>query len=612
MSDVAVGQHALLSDCGAAALVTSTGSVDWLCLPRFDSPPVFARLLDDAGGHFLIAPAGGGPATSRRYLPAGLVLESVWEDAEGTLVLTEAMALGRKDRGHDLGRSSPGVLLREARCTRGAVRLRVEFAPRPEFGLVHPQLTAGRGTVVARGGSTVLVLNTELDLEVDGATARAELTLTEGQQLTFALSQVSAWNPQPKTWSPRKISRALDRTERTWQSWSELHQRYEGPHRDLVYLGGLVLQGLTYARTGAMVAAPTTSLPAGGQGRTWDYRYTWVRDASMTLQGLWIAACPQEAGRFFEFLATAAATQLHRGVDLQIMFGVGGERDLSERELAHLSGWRDNGPVRAGNGAWAQRQLDVYGALLDAAYTLREQLGEMDPGTRGFLLAAVDAAAARWEDDDQGIWEIRGPAREYLHSKLMCWVALDRGLAMRDALRPDPEQVRRWTTARDALREAITTRGWNDRVGAYTQAFGYEELDAAVLLLALVGFLPAQDPRLLATIDVVERELADERGLLHRYQGDDGLEGSEGSFLLCTFWLAHALAVTGQLDRARTVLDRAAACANPLGLFAEQWDSATGELLGNFPQAFSHLGLITAAHALAEAERGAGPDAASA
>jgi len=236
----------------------------------------------------------------------------------------------------------------------------------------------------------------------------------------------------------------------------------------------------------------------------------------------------------------------------------------------------------------------------------------MDTGTRGFLLAAADAAAARWEDDDQGIWEIRGPARAYLHSKLMCWVALDRGLAMRDALRPGLEQVRRWTAARDALREAITTRGWSDRVGAYTQAFGSEELDASVLLLALVGFLPAQDPRLLATIDVVERELADERGLLHRYTGDDGLEGAEGSFLLCTFWLAHALAVTGQLERARIVLDRAAACANPLGLFSEQYDSATGELLGNFPQAFSHLGLITAAHALAEAERGAGPDPASA
>lgn len=604
MSDVALDQHALLSDCGAAALVTSAGSVDWLCLPRFDSAPVFARLLDNEAGHFLIAPVGGEPASSRRYRPAGLVLETIWETPGGALMLTEAMALGRHERGHELGRSSPGVLLRLASCLRGAVIVRVEYAPRPEFGLVHPRLTTAPNAVVAHGGATMLVLSTQLEMDLDGATASAVVTLTEGQTLTFALEQASAWDPPPALWSARKIHRGLDATETSWRSWSQLHQCYEGPHRALVHHSGVVLQGLTCARSGAVVAAPTTSLPEGiGSSRTWDYRFTWVRDASMTLQGLWISACPEEAGRFFAFLATAASTQLDRGLDLQIMFGISGECDLSERELGHLSGWRGSGPVRTGNGAWRQRQLDVYGALLDAAYTLREQLGELDEATRRFLVAAVDAATSRWQQDDQGIWEIRGPARPYLHSKLMCWVAVDRGLAMSRALRPGEDKAATWSAVRDQLRDTILTQGWSDRAGAFTQSFGSDELDASTLLLAIVGFLPPDDTRLLATIDAIEQELSDERGLLYRYRSDDGFDEPEGTFLLCTFWLAHALAVTGQIERARVVLDRAAGCATSLGLFSEQMDTNTGELLGNFPQAFSHLGLVTAAHALAEADR---------
>jgi GH15 family glucan-1,4-alpha-glucosidase len=606
VSDVPLDQHALLSDCGAAALVTSAGSVDWLCLPRFDSPPVLARLLDQAAGHFLIAPAIGGSASRRRYRPSGLVLETIWGAPDGDLLLTEAMALGREDRGHQLGRNAPGVLLRAVRCVRGEVTVRVEYCPRPEFGLVQPWLSRERHAVVAHGGATVLVLSTEVDMDVDEGTAHAVVTLAEGQELAFALTQGSAWDPTPAPWSSRQIRQGLDTTDEAWRSWSQLHQRYEGPHRDLVHHSGVVLQGLTCARTGAVAAAPTTSLPEGvGSGRTWDYRFTWVRDASMTLQGLWIAACPDEAVRFFSFLATAAATQLHLGQDLQIMFGVGGERDLSERELPHLSGWRGSGPVRTGNDAWRQRQLDVYGALLDAAYTLRGQLGELDDPTRTFLVSAVDAAAARWKDDDQGIWEMRGPARPFLHSKLMCWVAVDRGLAMSDVLQPDQDRATTWAAAHREIRDAILTQGWSDHAGAFTQTFGSDALDASVLLLAIVGFLPPDHPGLHATIDAVERGLADERGLLYRYRGDDGFDSTEGTFLLCTFWLAHALAITGQTSRARAVLDRAARCATPLGLFAEQIDSTTGELLGNFPQAFSHLGLVTAAHALAEAERAA-------
>ena len=608
MSDIPIGQHAFLSDCGAAALVTSGGSVDWLCLPRFDSPSVLARLLDDEAGHFLVAPSSGGVASRRRYLPSTLVLESTYDMPAGCLVTTDALALGRDERGHELGKSAPGVLLRVARCTRGEVEVQVEFAPRPEFGLVHSRLTAVPGGVIGRGGGTVLVLScgTDIGLALDAATASGTVTLREGEELTFALEQASAWDETPAPWSAAETVRRMESTEGSWRSWAELHQRYEGPHHDLVHHSGVVLQGLTRARSGAIVAAPTTSLPEGvGSSRTWDYRFTWIRDASLTMQALWVAACPDEAEQFFSFLATAASTQLERGDELQIMFGIGAERDLSERELSHLSGWRGSAPVRVGNDAWSQRQLDVYGALLDSAYTLREQLGEMDDETRRFLVAAVDAAVARWDQTDQGIWEMRGAARHYVHSKLMCWVAVDRGLAMADALRVDADKRAAWSQARDDVRAAIEERGWSERAGAFTQRFGSDDLDASVLLLALVGFLPPDDSRLRSTIDAIAEGLADERGLIYRYRSDDGLEGQEGTFLLCTFWLAHALAVTGQLERARDVLDRAAGCATDLGLFAEQVDAESGEPLGNFPQAFSHIGLILASHAVAEAERAA-------
>ena len=603
MSRVPLAEHALLSDCGTAALVTTGGSVDWLCLPRFDSPAVFARLLDDRAGHFAIS-LQGGTVVSRRYRPCGLVLDTVWTSPDGELVVTDAMAFGRRDRGHQLGRTSPGVLLRTARCTAGTAVVLVEYAPRPEFGLVQPILTVDKGAVVARGGPTVVVLSTNVTMDLQGATATAAVAMTTGDEVAFALQQARAFEPEPAPWGPRKVRRALASAQASWRSWSDLHQRYEGPHRALVHQSGVVLQALTYARSGAVVAAPTTSLPEGeGSGRTWDYRYTWVRDASMTLQGLWIAACPDEAGRFFAFLATAASTQLDRDADLQIMFGVGGERDLSEHELAHLAGWRGSGPVRTGNDAWGQRQLDVYGAVLDAAYRLREQLDDLPETTRRFLVAAVDAAARQWPGDDQGIWEMRGPPRPYLHSKLMCWVALDRGLAMAGMLRPSDEQAAGWSAARRDIHDAIVTQGWSDQAGAYTQAFGSDDLDASALLLGIVGFLAPDDVRLAATIDAVERGLTDGRGLVYRYRSSDGLDGTEGTFLLCTFWLAHALAVTGQTGRARTVLDRAAGYATDLGLFAEQVDTESGQLLGNFPQAFSHLGLVTAAHALAEAER---------
>ena len=576
--------------------------MDWLCLPRFDSPALFARLLDHEAGHFVIAPTEPGSSSTWRYLESSLVLETTWTTPKGKVVTTDALALGNRERGHDLGQTSPGVLLRQVECVEGTVPLEIAFVPRPEYGLVHPRLRTAPGGVVAHGGATVIVLSTDLDLQLKNGQARAKVDLHAGESACFAVEQHSVWSGEVKTWGQRKIRNRLGRTSASWRSWSQLHQRYDGPLRELVHHSGVVLQGLTFAPSGAVVAAPTTSLPEGvGSGRTWDYRYAWVRDASMTLQALFISACPEEAGRFFSYLATASATQLDRGLDLQIMFGIGGERDLSERELTHLSGWRNSSPVRVGNGAWSQRQLDVYGALMDSAFTLRDQLHNLAPETRMFLGSVVDVAASRWKEKDQGIWEMRGEARSYLHSKLMCWVALERGVALAELLDATADRVLGWERARDAVREAILTQGWNEEVGSFTQSFGSEDLDASVLLMVIVGFLPPTDPRALSTIDTIERGLSDQRGLLFRYLGDDGIDSSEGTFLLCTFWLAHALAVTGQLDRAEASLHRAAGYATDLGLFSEQIDPDTGDLLGNFPQAFSHIGLVNAAQALAEA-----------
>jgi GH15 family glucan-1,4-alpha-glucosidase len=339
----------------------------------------------------------------------------------------------------------------------------------------------------------------------------------------------------------------------------------------------------------------------GGE-RNWDYRFAWVRDASFTLEALWVAACPDESQKFFSWMAGTVASQLGSGSDLQIMFGIGGEHDLTERTLPHLSGWRDSRPVRIGNGAWEQRQLDVYGELLGAAQRLAEQLGGIDENTKAFLIEVADAAAARWQETDQGIWEIRGEPRAFVYSKLMCWVALDRAIDMAELLNADRDTVARWAATRDEIKEWILERGWSDSSNAFVQAEGSDDLDASNLMMPIVGFLPADDPRILGTIRATEERLTDDRGLVYRYRAHDGLEGEEGTFLLCTFWLAHAQALAGQTDRARSTFERAIAYANDVGLLAEEVDEASGELLGNYPQAFSHIGLINAAWAISQAE----------
>jgi GH15 family glucan-1,4-alpha-glucosidase len=574
--------------------------VDWLCFPRFDAPAVFARILDPGSGHFAVRPAGDFEV-SRAYVGQTMALETTFRTATGTAVLTDTMAVGSNDRGHDLGAGSPGVLLRRLACTDGELEVEVTYAPRPEYGLIHPILEPVPGGLAARGGADRLFLSACTGFAVDGATATARVHMTAGQTAGFALQHGRIWEPALAAWGQDEIAARLEDTLEGWRSWSAIHQTYEGPWRDLVHHSGRVLQALTFQPTGAIVAAPTTSLPEtiGGE-RNWDYRYTWVRDASLTMEALWVAACPDEANKFFTFLADAAASQLQRGVDLQIMFGIGGERDLSERELPHLAGWRGSRPVRVGNGAWNQRQLDVYGELLGAAQRLVEQLGELDPVTQRFLTAAADTAASRWTEKDQGIWEIRGEPRDFLYSKLMCWVALDRAIALASQLGAG-HQVDAWAAARDEIRAAILDHGWSERAGAFTQAFGSEDLDASNLMLAITGFLPSDDPRMKATIDATATRLTDGRGLVYRYLAHDGLAGDEGTFLLCTFWLAQAQALAGELDQATATFERAVAAINDVGLLAEEVDVGSGEMIGNFPQAFSHIGLINAAWAITQA-----------
>ena len=604
MSRLPIADYALLSDCRSAALVSRGGSIDWLCFPRFDGPSVFGRILDDDAGHWSIGPAGDTPfETTRRYLPDTMLLETTFTTAGGTVTLTDALAVGRNERGHELGAGAVGTVLRRVVGVAGSVDLELAYAPRPEYGLVSPLLQAVEGGVTARGGADVLALSSPVPLDAGGFTARARFAVRAGEALAFALHHRTTSEERPRLRTQAEICDWLDDTADAWRTWSSLHQGYDGPWADLVCMSGRVLYGLTYFPTGAIVAAPTTSLPeTPGGSRNWDYRYAWVRDASFTLQALWVAACPDEADRFFEYMAGTAASQVRRGADLQIMFGIGGEHDLSERELGHLSGWRGSTPVRVGNGAWSQRQLDVYGELLDAAHRLPEQLDRLEPVTRRFLADLADTAAARWQEEDQGIWEIRGAPRHFLYSKLMCWVALDRAIALAERL-DALDRVDRWQATRDEIADAIMTRGWNEQVGAFTQSFGSHELDASNLMMPIVGFIPADHPRMRATIDATADRLRDEHGLVYRYLAPDGLEGEEGTFLLCTFWLAEALALAGELDRARATFEAAAGCANDVGLLSEEVDARTGELLGNFPQAFSHIGLVNAAWAIAEAER---------
>lgn len=605
MSSTPIADHALLSDCHTAALVSREGSVEWLCFPRFDSPSVFGRLLDDQAGHWSIRPVEAFQST-RRYLEKTMVLETAFTTATGSVTLVDALATGRGERGHGLGAGASKLLIRQVQGVTGQVDLVTEYVPRTEYGLIWPLLTRVDGGIAGRGGADLTVLSTPIDLTITPGAAFGRLTVAAGQRLTFALHYGRPDGRAPRVWSEHELARRLQATIAAWRSWSEIHQSYQGPWRELVHTSGRVLQALTFYPTGAVIAAPTTSLPeTPGGSRNWDYRYCWVRDASLTMQALWVAACPDEAEKFFGYLATAATTSLVRGTDLQIMFGVRGEHALYERELRHLSGWRDSAPVRVGNQAWTQRQVDIYGELLAAVDRLSGQIGELNAATREFLVLVADTAARRWREKDQGIWEIRGPARDFLHSKVMCWVALDRAVALAGTLGAE-SKVAGWIQTRDEIHAAVLREGWSDEAGAFTQYFGSRDLDASSLMMPIVGFLPATDPRMLATIDAIVERLTHESCLVYRYDtrgGVDGLASREGAFMLCTFWLAQALALADQPERARQVFESAIRYVNDLGLLAEEVDPGSGELLGNFPQAFSHIGLVNAAWAIAEAEQ---------
>lgn len=599
---VPIADYALLSDSRGAALVSRDGSIDWACLPRFDSPATFARLLGESAGHWRVGPTE--PAeVSRSYVDGTMVLRTKHRTGSGAVSVTDAMPFMSRDRGHGIGDRAPHAIIRVVEGIDGRVEVVSEVAPRPEYGLTVPRWQARAGGALCRGGPSSYVLSSPVTVDTAGGTATARFTLQPGERVGLALRVADPWEPPPSPWTTDQVRAWLYATVSGWQCWSALHQAYDGPWADLVHHSGRVLQALTYAPSGAVIAAPTTSLPEGvGGGRNWDYRYTWVRDASLTLSALWVAACPDEVADFFGFFATAAGATPDGDDALQILYSVTGERRIEEHELDHLSGYRDSRPVRVGNAAWRQSQLDVYGELLDAAALYADRVGDLDGTVVSFLIDMADRAVERWEEPDHGIWEMRGEPRHFLYSKLMCWVAFDRAVRLADQLGAH-DRVDRWCKERDRVRAAILDQGWSDDAGAFTQSFGSDRLDASALMIPIVGFLSGDDPRVRATIDAIAERLTDDKGLVYRYRSDDGLHGQEASFGICTYWLAHALAVTGQVDHARECFETITAFVNDVGLLAEEIDGETGEQLGNFPQAFTHIGLVNAANAIHEAEQ---------
>ncbi|MCW2924753.1 MAG: glycoside hydrolase family 15 [Thermoleophilia bacterium] len=580
------------------------GSVDWLCMRRIDAPSTFGRLLGPEAGHWTLGPVGdaGAVRTTRRYLERSLVLETTHETADGTVVVTEALVIPQDDDPHALGLQVPHVLARLVRCTAGRVRITSELAPRPEYGIIVPVLEAGEdGCLHLVGGADGFVFGGTDAWQVDAGTARLELELAAGEEVGLSMQWHRAWDDAPTAWTTEDVRREIEATVAAWQGWDDEHADYDGPWGDLVSVSGRVLHGLSYAPTSATVAAATTSLPeAPGAGRTWDYRFAWLRDAGLTMRALSIATCPDEAADFFGWAVRATSDDSPGSV--QVVYGVEGERALHEHELHHLPGWRDTGPVRIGNAAWLQRQLDVYGELLDAAWLLREHAGPYEGTVARFLVQLTDEACELWRKPDSGVWEMPDVELHFVSSKVFCWVALDRACRLVEAgvLEADDETTARWRSTADEVLAEIEARGWNERVGAYTQAFDSDELDASVLLVVLYD-LPLRDAtRVRRTVETIERGLT-RGGLLDRYTTDDGLPGREGAFLLCSFWLAEAWAKLGEVARATEVFERTAALVNDLGLLAEQADPDSRELLGNFPQAFSHTGLVNAASAIGAA-----------
>ena len=586
-----VGELALLSDCRTAALVTLGGAVEWWPGSRFDGPSVFSALLDPCAGHFTIRPAGEF-RSRRRYLDGTLVLETEHDTGAGRLRVRDALAFAPGARGHEIGLASPDALVRVAEAVGGDVEVSLELVPRPEYGLAVPRLARESGQVVTVGGPARLFVADGGALEPEGGSACGRLMLRDGQRHGFVVRRgdgVEAAAPEPLD-----AEATLADTIEAWRSWAAMHDGFDGPDRDAVLRSALVLQGLTYQPTGAIVAAASSSLPeVPGGTENWDYRYAWLRDASLIARALQSATCADEAGRYFRWM-TRAAVSCRDSEHVQIVFGAGGERMLDERELDHLEGFEGSRPVRIGNGAWRQRQLDVLGEVLDVALALGDDL-ELDDFSAAFLCQLVDRAVEQWREPDAGVWERRDGERRHTASAAMCWVALDRGVRLARALGPHAEPER-WARVRDEVRATVLEQAWSERRGAFAGTLGGDGLDAAVLLLPLVGFIDPADERMRRTIAAIDDALGD-RGLHRRLEGRD----DEGAFLPVTFWLSACLALAGDLGAARAAFERAAGCANDVGLLAEMADPRTGAPQGNVPQALSHVGLITAARCLAEA-----------
>lgn len=590
----AISEYAYLSDCRSGALVSRDGSVDWWCPDRFDTPSVFSRLLDLDAGHCRLAPtAAGRPGhrVERAYLPDTLVLRTVHHTPQGSVAVTDALAAEPGARGHELGMNSPAVLLRVVEGLSGRVPMTLDFRPRPEYGLLTPYLhELADGSVLADAGPVVLALRVGgLPLRVGGDRVRHDFEVSAGQVVGVDLAYGGAYGSPPARLDPVT---ALAETVQAWEAFRETHG-YEGEYAELVRRSATVLTGLTYARSGAVAAAATTSLPElPGGDRNYDYRYSWLRDFAMTMRALWVAACPSEASRLF---AWAARSIGRVGSDpVPVLFGLEGERDVSEHDCPQLAGYAGSRPVRIGNDAWRQRQLDVPGEVVAAVWRLRDYLGDrFDVELREMVLGLTEQVAATWHLPDRGMWETRDADRHYLSSKVLCWVALDRAvqLAPRLGQRADP---RRWAGIRDEIRSTVLREGFHEEVGAYTGAFGSPELDASVLLLPVMRFLPATDPRMRATIEAVQRDLGADGGLVRRWRTDPA------GFLLCSFWLVECLVLAGERARARTLFERVVGHANDVGLLSEQVDLATGAQLGNTPQALSHIGLINAAWRLTD------------
>ncbi|MFJ1970448.1 glycoside hydrolase family 15 protein [Streptomyces sp. NPDC087903] len=584
-----IEDYAVIGDEQTAALVGMDGSVDWLCLPRFDSAACFARLLGgDENGHWRIAPTGHEGACARRaYRPGTLVLDTEWETDEGSVRVTDLMP--QRDVAPDLVRVVEGLS--------GRVTVRSTLRLRFDYGSIVPWMRRSDGHRVAVAGPDSVWLRSEPAVPTWGEHfgTHSEFTVEAGEKVAFVLTWHPSHEPRPPLVDPYE---ALRVSLADWRAWSA-RCRYDGPHRDIVVRSLITLKALTYAPTGGIVAAATTSLPEEiGGVRNWDYRYCWLRDSTLTLGALLAAGYHEEAEAWRNWLVRAAAGD---PADLQIMYGLAGERRLPEYELPWLSGFAGSAPVRIGNAAVNQLQLDVYGDVMDSLALGRLAGLSVEPHMWSLQCALMDFLVSAWQQPDEGLWEVRGERRHFVHSKVMVWVAADRAVRTREA---DPSlhgDLDGWRAMRDEVHREVCEKGYDPERNTFTQYYGSRELDASLLLIPRVGFLPPDDPRVVGTIDAIRDGLG-HSGFVRRYssaQADvDGLPGDEGTFLVCSFWLADALHMTGRTKEARELFERLVGLANDVGLLAEEYDPVAGRLLGNFPQAFSHIGLVNTALAL--------------